>query len=210
MSNIKKITKLTNTKYLNLYELLSTDKNNNSINYYISSRRDIQNLKINTQENTADAVMIYALHKDCGNKIVLIKQYRYPIDTYVYELPAGLIDGNETILDAGRREFFEETGLNFIPIDSDELFSKPYYSSIGMTDESISTIYGYCNGEVSYSNLEDTENLQVILADREEAIRILKHEQVSLQCAFLLQHFINSDLDSPFDFLKIQTKAWYI
>lgn len=203
MSNIKEIIKLTNTDYLNLYELKTKNKTNEPINYYISSRRDTPNLKINTKENTADAVMVYAIHKDYGNKIVLLKQYRYPIDSYVYELPAGLIDKNETIINAGCREFFEETGLNLTPIKPDELFSKPYYSSIGMTDESISTIYGYCNGEISYSNLESTEDLQVILADREEAIRILKHEQVSLQCAFLLQHFIHSKPESPFDFLKI-------
>lgn len=203
MSNIKKITKITNTKYLNLYELTAKNKKNEQINYYISSRRDTPNLKINTQENTADAVMVYALHKDYNNKVVLIKQYRYPIDSYVYELPAGLIDKNETIINAGCREFFEETGLKFTPINSDELFSKPYYSSIGMTDESISTIYGYCNGEISYSHLEATEDIHVILADKEEAIRILKNEQVSLQCAFLLQHFIHSNPESPFDFLKI-------
>ena len=203
MSRINEINKLTNSKYLNLYRFNAVNKKNNPVDYYVSSRRDINNLKAKTKINTADAVMIYSIYGDSKDKIVLVRQYRYPIDSYVYEFPAGIIDDGEDVLDAGIREFHEETGLSFAPIDVDSIFTKPYYTSIGMTDESISTIYGFSNGTISYENLEDNEDLEVIIADKNEVLRILKEEQVAIKCAYLLQHFLKSSPDDPFAFAKI-------
>ncbi len=51
------------------------------------------------------------------NELVLIRQFRPALDNYVIELPAGLIDPGEDIIEAGRRELIEETGYtsdNFI------------------------------------------------------------------------------------------------
>jgi 8-oxo-dGTP pyrophosphatase MutT (NUDIX family) len=46
-----------------------------------------------------------------GRELVLIRQYRAALDSYVIELPAGLVDKDEDIIEAGRRELIEETGL---------------------------------------------------------------------------------------------------
>jgi ADP-ribose pyrophosphatase len=54
------------------------------------------------------AVGIIALTHD--NKIVLTKQYRHPLHSIVLNLPGGAADKNETLLQAARREFEEETG----------------------------------------------------------------------------------------------------
>ena len=50
--------------------------------------------------------MLFGIH---GNKLVLERQFRYPIDDYVYELPAGLIEKGESLTEAAKREAFEET-----------------------------------------------------------------------------------------------------
>ena len=47
--------------------------------------------------------------KDNG-KIVLVKQYRYPFDKILLELPAGKLDADEDPLTAAKRELQEETG----------------------------------------------------------------------------------------------------
>lgn len=204
MTRIKKITKLTNNKFLNLYSLEAINKKNNTLDYYVASRRDINELKLKTKDTHADAVMVYSIYGDNKDKIVLVKQYRYPIDAFVYEFPVGLIDKGENVIDAGCREFYEETGLSFTPIEVNNIFSKAYYTSVGMTDEAISTIYGYSNGEINYSNLEDNEDLEVVIADKKEVLRILKEEQVAIKCAYLLQHFLKSNNTNPFDFLEIE------
>lgn len=54
--------------------------------------------------------LIYAVLKDDPEKIVLVRQYRYPINKYIYELPAGLIDEGETSEQTAIREMKEETG----------------------------------------------------------------------------------------------------
>jgi ADP-ribose pyrophosphatase len=42
--------------------------------------------------------------------IVLVRQYRYPIDRWIWELPAGTLDPGETADAAARRECHEEIG----------------------------------------------------------------------------------------------------
>jgi len=45
------------------------------------------------------------------NKILLIKQYRYAIKKYCWEIPGGEIDPHESLENAGKRELYEETGV---------------------------------------------------------------------------------------------------
>lgn len=44
-------------------------------------------------------------------KIILIRQFRYPINRFLWELPAGSIDEGERAEEAARRECHEEIGL---------------------------------------------------------------------------------------------------
>ncbi len=43
--------------------------------------------------------------------VLLVKQYRYLLDTSSYEIPGGKTDENETLEQGAIRECFEETGL---------------------------------------------------------------------------------------------------
>jgi ADP-ribose pyrophosphatase len=62
-----------------------------------------------------DAVAVLAVIQSKTNAFpistVVIEQYRPPIDKFVIELPAGLIDEGETPEQAAVREFQEETGF---------------------------------------------------------------------------------------------------
>ncbi len=42
--------------------------------------------------------------------VLLVRQYRYPLNAWLWEIPAGKLDREEDPLDAARREFREETG----------------------------------------------------------------------------------------------------
>src|SRR5215218_9306574 len=44
-------------------------------------------------------------------KVILIRQYRYPVNAFLWELPAGSVDEGESPEEAARRECHEEIGL---------------------------------------------------------------------------------------------------
>ena len=203
MERIKGIKKLTNNKFLNLYEQDAVFRDGSSAPYYVASRRkSVDTLKSVTHDNQPDGVILYGVYGEKKDKVVLIRQYRYPVDGYVYEFPAGLVEPGEDMVDAGIREMFEETGLDFTPVDGGS-FSRPFFTTVGMTDESCGTVFGYCKGQPSVAHQEGSEDIQVVLADREECKRILKEENVAIMCAYMLIHFIASEGD-PLAFLNAE------
>jgi ADP-ribose pyrophosphatase len=66
-------------------------------------------------------------------QILLIRQYRYAADGYLYEIPAGRLDKGEAPRDCAMRELKEETGCTAERVDP--LFS--FYTTPGFTDEKI-------------------------------------------------------------------------
>ncbi len=70
------------------------------------------------------------------DELLLIEQYRVPVDARVIELPAGLVGdepdaGEEPLLEAARRELLEETGYEADRLE--EVFVG--VTSAGLTDE---------------------------------------------------------------------------
>ena len=197
MSAIGKIEKKAGSKFLSFYEMEAVHRDGSSSPYYMASRNDDgSSLTAVTHTVRPNGVTIYSLLED---KVVLVRQYRYPLGGYVYEFPAGLVEPGEDIADAAVRELYEETGLVIAPIASP--FSRPYLSSVGMTDESCCLVFGRCQGTPTSIHQENTEDIQVVLADRAECRRILAQEQVAIQCAYMLMHFVSSQ-DNPFAFLE--------
>lgn len=206
MRRVNGIKQLTENRFLNMYELdMKSDEGKHS-RYFVSSRaKHIEDLKISTRQNKADGVIIYSIYRDDETdeeKIVLIRQYRCPIDDYIYEFPAGLVDEGEDFKTAGKRELKEETGLDFEPIDAADMYTKPFFTTVGMTDESCGTVYGYASGIPSKDGQEENEEIEIVLADREEVRRILKEERVAIMCAYMLMHFLNTPEGHVFDFLQ--------
>ena len=201
MGKINSIEKLTDNRFVNLYNVKATSVHDTPVNYFGASRaKSIETMKISTRKNTPDGVIIYSVYGEKHDKVVLIRQYRYTLGDYIYEFPAGLVEPDENYHEGAIRELYEETGLTLKPIEVDEAYQKPYFTTVGMTDESCATVYGYASGEVSASAQEDTEEIEVVLADREEVKRILREENVAIMCAYMLMHFLQDE--EPFAFLN--------
>ena len=202
MSKIGRIEKRTNTPYLNFYEMEAHFRDGHVAPYYVASRaKEISQLKAVTRQNKPDGVILYGVYGEQKDKVVLIRQYRYPLGDYVYEFPAGLVDPGENMLEAAVREMYEETGLQFTPVDAGS-YSRPFFTTVGMTDESCGTVFGYCSGEPTNTHQEGSEEIQVVIADRNECRRILKEENVAIMCAYMLMHFIASQGD-PLKFIDL-------
>ena len=178
------VEKLTDNRFLNLYHIDARSASGQPFDYYFASRNDADNIKIKTKEVRPEGIVIYPVLKDEPDKVVMIRQYRYPLDAYIYEFPAGCIDPGETKEMTAVREMKEETGLDF-------------------TDETDASVFGYASGTVADTQREDTETLEVIFVDKKEARRILREERVCLRAAYLLMQFLQMDASAPFAFLDV-------
>lgn len=194
MSKIKNIETLASTKYLSLYSADYINKKGDLRNWTIASRKTketIENNFFNNEDDKIDAVVIIAKHIE-EDKLIVIRQFRVPINGYVIELPAGLVDGNENFEEAVKRELKEETGLDLISIDKEGTKEKVYVSA-GMTDESIALVKCSCNGVVSKENLEDDEDIEVIMLSKDEAKELIKsNENIDVKALLAIQNFILS------------------
>lgn len=63
------------------------------------------------------------------NEILLQREYRYSIDQYVWDVPAGFSDGQEPLV-AAQRELLEETGL----ASTDWTHLGKYYVALGIAN----------------------------------------------------------------------------
>ena len=200
MDRIKGVKRLTENRFLNLYELDARQRDGKAIRYYVASRaKGTEDLKSVSGHRRADGVIMYGVYGEEKDKIVLIRQYRYPLGGYIYEFPAGLVEPGEDVREAGIREMFEETGMTFTPREGGD-FERPFFTTVGMTDESCAMVFGYCSGTPSNEHQEAAEDIQVVLADRDECRRILKEENVAIMPAYMMMHFLNTQGD-PLEFL---------
>ena len=93
--------------------------------------------------NTGQGVFPYSYVKEkdcvcilpfCAGDIILIQQYRHSLNQWCYEIPAGGIEQGENIIQAARRELFEETGymaetvqsLGVFPVSNGTSTAKAY------------------------------------------------------------------------------------
>lgn len=202
MGQIHEVKKLTDNRFVNLYQVKATSVHHTPVNYFVASRaKEKENLKLVTRENNPDGVIIYSVYGEHHDQVVLVRQYRYTLGDYIYEFPAGLVEPGEDYHQAAIREMREETGLTLTPLTVQEGYEKPYFTTVGMTDESCASVYGYASGQISSKGQEDSEEIEIVLADRAEVRRILREEKVAIMCAYMLMHFLD-DTREPFDFLK--------
>lgn len=202
-SHYTDVRRLTDNPYLNLYEMDAVASSGNPFNYYFASRRPDEKIHIRTGEYEPEGVLVYAIDADDPSRILMVHQYRYPVDRYLYELPAGLIESGETPVQAAIREIREETGMVFTPVDIDDSpLMRPYMLAQGISDEVGINVFGTVRGELSTQYQEDTEFIRPMWADRKEVRRILSEEITSMRAQLLLGMFLMSDPDDPFGFLR--------
>lgn len=70
---------------------------------------------------------------DSNDRVVLVKQYRYPVEQAIFELPAGKLEAGEAPEVCARRELMEETGITA----AEWTYLGVSYSSPGIIEEKI-------------------------------------------------------------------------
>lgn len=167
---------IADTVPLNLIQASFEDKAGN-INHWVYTQRAKKQF----------AVFIAAIHYGTSvgrgkvsqhdePKLVLNKEYRVPVEGYVYDLPAGLVEINEGIREAAEREFLEETGYEL----EITYVSPRNYSSPGITNEFSYVVYGLAKGDGSKHQRENSEDITTYLISREKAQQILDNPIMNL------------------------------
>ncbi len=185
--------KLTNLKWVNLFEVEWIDKNGRSRGWQVTSRAKEPKC-ITGDFATPDAVVIVPFHV-AEHKVVTIREYRVALAGVEYGFPAGLVDEGEAIEQAARRELKEETGLEVTRIVST---SPPIYSSAGMTDESVAMVHVECEGTPTTAFTEGSEFIEVELVSASRASRLCSNPNLKFDAKawLVLSSFaVNGKLD---------------
>lgn len=202
LKKFDEVKKMTDNSFLNLFHIYARTRQGKAFDYYFASRNDEGQLKYKTHSMEPEGMAVYAVCKESPDKIVLLRQYRYPINDYIYELPAGLIERGESADKAAVREMKEETGLALeVYKGGKDYYRRPFFLAQGMTDESGAIVYGTVTGEINLENQEDIEDIEVVIVNKDEVRRILSEERMSVRAAFLCMQFLQANADAPFAFL---------
>ncbi|MCG3401072.1 NUDIX hydrolase [Staphylococcus massiliensis] len=113
------------------------------------------------------AVAVCALNAD--NEVILVKQFRKPLEKPLVEIPAGKLEKGEDREDAAKRELKEETGYE---AESLTLIANSY-GTPGFSNELIS-IYmaeGLTKGEVDLDDDEFVEHITLPIDKVKEALQ---------------------------------------
>lgn len=187
---IDTLTTLAKTRFLSLYDACYKNRQGTEKHWMIASRKPEEALRstyFEKGEEKDDAVVLLATH-EATEQLVLIKQFRIPLNDFIYELPAGLIDEGEDALSTIGRELKEETGLDLVEI----LELRPrLYLSAGMTDESVVFVRCTCRGKVSTDYLEADELIEPLFVSKEKARELLaSEEKLDIKTYLVLQQFV--------------------
>ena len=102
---------------------------------------------------------------DGVDNVVLVKQARVATGQYIEEIPAGMVDDDNTLVDTALTETIEETGLK---LEKDKLLHLgSAFPSPGACDEEITFYYVGCTVQpdcsIKHGNKKENEKISVVL-----------------------------------------------
>jgi 8-oxo-dGTP pyrophosphatase MutT (NUDIX family) len=119
--------------------------------------------------NLANAVVVTP-----NNEIVLVKQYRYPVDAVTLELPGGVINDGEDPMVAALRETIEETGYTSNQI---QLICKTAPNPA--INDNTAYFYLIENAVPSaHTNPDFFEDIEVVLCSKKDFIQLLQQNKI--------------------------------
>ncbi len=121
----------------------------------------------------ASAVVPLLGDLDNDPEVLLIRQYRYAAESYLYEVPAGRLDPGESPEACAHRELREETGYSASRVE--KLFTM--YTTPGFTDEKIHLFLatGLTPGETAR---EADEFMELVPTKLSEALSMIERGEI--------------------------------
>ncbi len=135
------------------------------------------------------AVVVAPILED--NRIVFVKQYRYPIKKISLELPAGKLDPGESEEISARRELLEETGYSAEKL----IFISEFYPCVGYSDERMHLYIAKDMTHIEQSTDHD-EFIDPVILNYEEALQMVVEGEIFDQKTMLSLFLIKKHLGS--------------
>jgi ADP-ribose pyrophosphatase len=168
----KGIEKKEEGKFITRYDISYETVDEKEKIYEIISRNNSMDTLEDLNGTKPDSVVIIVTD-ETGEKILVNKEFRMAVGSWVYNFPAGLIDEGENPYESAKRELCEETGLELYEIDD---FIGPSYSAVGFSNEINVCVVGKARGEFKPST-STVEEIEPKWCTKDEIKRLLKTER---------------------------------
>ncbi|EPZ32995.1 NUDIX hydrolase-like domain-containing protein [Rozella allomycis CSF55] len=135
-----------------------------------------ESVERNTRHGEVDAVVIFAkLNYTDRTEVVLVKQYRPPLDKICIELPA---DKGETVEQAALRELQEETGfVGVVESVLPTMFSDPGITSANMKMVVCNVDMSKPENQIPVCNQEDSECIETFTCSIKNLFNFLRDQE---------------------------------
>lgn len=133
--------------WINKYLLTFRLSDGSDYTYEAASRRSLADFRCRMEERASgiptppDAVCI--VPRTDEGELLLIREFRYPLNSWCISFPAGLVENGEDLEEAIDRELREETGYALVRDDRPAVrqLPQPGFSSTGLTDEAVAVVF---------------------------------------------------------------------
>ena len=106
-------------------------------------------------------------------RLLLIRQFRYPLGKYIYELPAGKLDSGQPPMETMARELKEETGYRAGVL----AYQCTFYTTPGISNECIH-LFTASGLTQSTQDLEEGEHITVEARSLQECLKMMENGEI--------------------------------
>jgi ADP-ribose pyrophosphatase len=128
------------------------------------------------------AATAFALTED--NKVILVQQYRHPVEDVSMETPGGFVDEGEDFATAMKRELLEETGYEFTEVE----YLGKFAANPGILNNFTEMFMAKGGRKIAGQKLDHNEEIDIVEVSLEEVTRLLMEQKliqsVHANCVF--------------------------
>jgi ADP-ribose pyrophosphatase len=124
--------------------------------------------KITTREKVGHPGAVAIVPLTANGEIIMVKQFRYPVEKILMEIPAGKLDSGEPAIECARRELQEEAGV----VGGQLIHLTTIYTTPGFSDEKMDIFLSKGFKEINNSPDHD-EFLHIAKVKISECLRMV-------------------------------------